>query len=184
MSEEFNTHPDYTLPLAEPMPKFSMKPENMGGVTHQQWLNSYLERRSAYIEEVTAEGKIPTVMEFHARLVDDIISVKPTYTAWLGKVSGAVQRITDPGVKRTAKESLTATAPSLLTEHGAIRVIEELRDSQRRIPSVANRREEAAKRKAGKRHSQLVGNFIVQGGYMILDPETGVVIDPRTITEL
>ena len=176
--EDFTTHPDYALPLAEKLPRFSMRPQKMEGVTHQQWLNGYLERRSAYIEDSIDRGANPTVNGFHNELVTSMPNVGPAYTTWLAKVSGAISRSAEPDVKRKASEGLSLTSPILLTEDGAARVIEVLRDANRKIPSVVEKKEERAISRA-----ETVGRFILENRFKILDPSSGTVIDPRTLGE-
>jgi hypothetical protein len=173
--ETIRTAREYTLPMSKPLPKFSMIAKKMGA-THQQWFNSYLERRSLYITEASEKGRIPTVSEFHTTLVAKM-DANPGHISRLARVSGAIQSVVEPGNKRKATEGLSTTSPISLTEEGSDMVLGRLRELDK-TPYAVEVREERISSQA-----ELVGRFILDNNFKILDPATGTVINPHTLGE-
>jgi hypothetical protein len=119
------TDPSFTVPLDEALPHFSRMPQRMGGVSHHQWLNGYLDRRSDYIRRVEAEGGEPCITDFHHEIVKEGSAPRSV----LGVIAGAIGYVGDRQNTYRLHNGYETVAPFSLTAQGAREVMKRVKNA-------------------------------------------------------
>jgi len=170
--------PQYTLPIDEPLPKYSRFTERMG-CTPQQWINSYLERRAHYIQEAHTNGRVPKLTDFHIQLAAAMNEVPISYVQGLAKIAAAIRTIAEPGVVRTAGSGLSDTYPVFVTDAGARAISDKIAQTTTSHAASSKQRAELPSQADTLRMpslEELIGSLVLENKYIIVDPQTRTIV--------